>query len=137
MTNGAEIVTAETPGEYTQLIWDGYVAMGEGPIPAGGGVTPPATTTTKGTIRLGGDLGGTADLPTVLSGANHDHTAAQISDSTATGRDVLKAADKDAARTAIDAAKANGITEIRKLTQAQYNALGGVTSATTLYVIVG
>lgn len=94
-----------------------------------GGV-PDATTSSKGKLKLAGDLGGTADLPTVpgladksnvghthaiadvsgLSGAlsgksptGHTHVAADISDSTTVGRNVVRAADSAAARAAIGA----------------------------------
>lgn len=68
--------------------------------------TPDATATAKGKIALAGDLAGSADAPTVpaLAGkadAVHTHTASQVSDSTATGRSVLTAADAAAARTAL------------------------------------
>lgn len=44
-------------------------------------------------IRLGtGDLGGTPVAPTVTGGTHHGHTAAQISDSTASGRALLTGA---------------------------------------------
>lgn len=72
----------------------------QGPIGAG---APDATTTSKGSILLAGDLGGTAAAPTVTGGTNHTHTAAQISNSTAVGRSVLTAVDATAARTAIGA----------------------------------
>lgn len=51
-----------------QLIVDSTQATGmRWSTPAGGGVGD-ATTTTKGVIKLAGDLGGTADLPTVVQG---------------------------------------------------------------------
>lgn len=40
------------------------------PIIGSGGVTPDATTTVKGKLKLAGDLAGTADLPTVPALAN-------------------------------------------------------------------
>lgn len=69
---------------------------------------PDADATTKGILQLAGDLGGTAASPTVpgLAGkanASHTHVATDVSDSTATGRAVLTAADAAAARTAIGA----------------------------------
>lgn len=69
----------------------------------GAGGASDATTAIKGILRLGGDLGGTADSPTVNSGTNHTHTAAQVSDATTTGRSVLTAATALAARDAIAA----------------------------------
>lgn len=91
---------------------------------------PDAGPSTKGKLKLAGDLGGTADLPTVpgladkaptvhahvisdVTGLNaaltgksptgHTHAATDISDSTSVGRNVLKAADGAAARSAIGA----------------------------------
>lgn len=77
----------------------------QGPTGAG---APDATTTTKGSIQLAGDLGGTAAAPTVpgLAGkanTTHSHVATDISNSTAIGRTVLTAADATAVRTAIGA----------------------------------
>lgn len=68
--------------------------------------TPDATATIKGKLALAGDLAGTADAPTVPALAGkadtaHTHIASQVSDSTATGRSVLTAADAAAARTAL------------------------------------
>jgi hypothetical protein len=69
---------------------------------------PDATASVKGILQLAGDLGGTAAAPTVpgLAGkaaAVHTHAAADISDSTSIGRDVLTAATQSAARGAIGA----------------------------------
>ncbi|MFE3051616.1 hypothetical protein [Nocardia sp. NPDC059239] len=69
---------------------------------------PDATTGTKGIIQLAGDLAGSAGAPTVpgLAGKAalvHAHAAADISDSTSTGRAVLTAANGAAARSAIGA----------------------------------
>ncbi len=91
---------------------------------------PDATTSTKGKLKLAGDLGGTADAPTVPGLANksptghthvitdvtgldtalagksptgHTHVATDISDSTTVGRNVIKASDAAAARSAIGA----------------------------------
>lgn len=41
-----------------------------------------ATTTSKGSIQLAGDLSGTAAAPTVTVGTHHTHTSSQISDGT-------------------------------------------------------
>ena len=66
------------PAEGQVLGWASgaltWVAAGAG----GGGSAPDATTTTRGIVRLAGDLGGTADAPTVpgLAGkaaASHTH----------------------------------------------------------------
>lgn len=108
MTTGAAgstasaTITGTAPNQTLNLT----IPQGQqGPVGAG---APDATTTTKGSIQLAGDLGGTAAAPTVpgLAGkanTSHTHTAANISDSTATGRSVLTATDAAAARTAIGA----------------------------------
>lgn len=85
--------------------WTMDLTLPEGPV---GPAAPDADATTKGILQLAGDLGGTATSPTVpgLSGkANtvHTHTATDITDSTAVGRDVLTAATQAAGRTAIGA----------------------------------
>ncbi|MFI6368938.1 hypothetical protein ACIBG0_40205 [Nocardia sp. NPDC050630] len=81
------------------------------PGPAGP-AAPDATSSVKGIIKLPGstpgELGGTADHPTVTgwsgkSDVGHTHVAADITDSTTTGRAVLTAASAAAARTAIGA----------------------------------
>lgn len=69
---------------------------------------PDATDSVKGILQLTGDLGGTAASPTVPGLADkadlvHTHVATDITDSTATGRSVLTAANAGAARTAIGA----------------------------------
>jgi hypothetical protein len=120
---------------------------------SGGSTVSDATTGTKGIIQLAGDLAGTAAAPTVpglagkvdttdprLSDARtptaHTHTAAQISNSTATGQSLVTAADAAAARTTLGAPLGTGVTEIRVLTAAAYAALG-TKNATTLYFVVG
>lgn len=77
----------------------------QGPVGAG---APDATTTTKGSIQLAGDLAGTAAAPTVpgLAGkanTTHTHVAADISNSTAVGRNLIIATDAATARSAIGA----------------------------------
>lgn len=74
----------------------------------GAASVPDATSTTKGKLQLAGDLAGTAAAPTVpgLAGkadTGHTHPASDVSDSTATGRAVLTAADAATARGAIGA----------------------------------
>lgn len=106
-----------------------------------GGSVSDATATVKGVVQLAGDLSGTAAAPTVpgLAGkanTSHTHTAAQLSDATTVGRSVLTAADAAAARSALSAVLGTGITEVRALTQAQYDALT-TKPATTLFVIQG
>lgn len=64
----------------------------------GGGSTSDATTVLKGRVRLGADLGGTADDPWVVSGEHHTHTAVQVSDSTVTGRALMTAVSATTAR---------------------------------------
>jgi hypothetical protein len=81
------------------------------PGPAGP-PAPDADATTKGILRIAGDLGGNAANPTVpgLAGKAplvHGHAAADITDSTAVGRGVLTAATQSAARGAIGAGTSN------------------------------
>lgn len=76
------------------------------------GTVSGATAGSLGTVQLAGDLGGTATAPTVpgLAGkanASHTHTAANISDSTATGQSLMTAANAAAARTSIGAGTSN------------------------------
>ena len=73
-------------------------------IEGGGGGGQDATTVIKGIIRLGGDLSGIADAPTVTSGANHSHTAAQVSDATVTGRALMTTASATTALATLGAA---------------------------------
>lgn len=73
----------------------------------------------------------------------HTHTASQVSDSTATGRSILTAADAAAVRTASGAGRVDStdasVLNVVKVTAAAHAALvsGGTTVATTLYVLVG
>lgn len=105
---------------------------------SGGTGVPVATMTQKGIIQLSGDLGGTASAPTVVSGVNHGHTAAQVSDASTVGRAVLTAATAAAARTTLGAGNVTGtgVSAIVVLTQAAYTALATKDPA-TLYVIQG
>lgn len=73
---------------------------------------------------------------TTAKAGDYQPTSANISDSTATGRSLITAADAAAVRTISSAPFGNGITEIRLLTQAAYDAIG-TKSATTLYVVQG
>lgn len=83
---------------------DGVTAWSVLPYSAGGsGGGSDATAVVKGSVRLGGHLGGTADNPTVVSGEGHTHTAAQVSDATTTGRSLLTASTAAAARTTLAA----------------------------------
>jgi hypothetical protein len=82
---------------------DGKVPAAQLPPSSG---APDATTTVKGIVKLAGDLGGTAELPTVpgLAGKAatvHTHTAAQITDFTA-AVNALIAAVVDAAPASLD-----------------------------------
>lgn len=52
-------------------------------------------------VALSGSYADLDNIPTTFTPAAHTHTASQISDSTATGRSVLTAADAAAARTAL------------------------------------
>lgn len=77
---------------------------------------------------------------TTAKAGDYQPTAANISDSTTTGRSVLTAASATAARTAIGAGVVDSadssVLQVIRLTQAAYDALG-TKVATTLYVIVG
>lgn len=94
-------VAAATNGQFLGKVagvWTG--------VTGGGGSAPDATTSTKGIVKLAGDLSGTADLPTVpaLSGKAplvHTHTAAAITDF-ATAVNALIAAVVDAAPASLD-----------------------------------
>ncbi|OBA62177.1 hypothetical protein A5780_19145 [Nocardia sp. 852002-20019_SCH5090214] len=77
-----------------------------------GPAAPDATSSVKGIIQLTGDLAGTAASPTVpgLAGKApvvHSHVAADISDSTTIGRNVLTASSQANARSAIGAGTSN------------------------------
>ena len=82
-------------------------------------------------------LGTTA---TTAKAGNYAPNAAAISDATTVGRNVLKATDAAAARSAISAGRVDSsdstVLNIVKITQAAYNALA-TKVATTLYVIQG
>lgn len=99
----ASVTVSGGPPEWTM-----DVVLPKGDTGDPGPPAPDADATTKGILRLTGDLGGTADTPTVpgLAGkadAVHTHVATDISDSTATGRSVLTAANAAGARSAIGA----------------------------------
>lgn len=72
--------------------------------------------------------------------ATHTHTAAQVSDATTVGRNVMKAADAAAARAATGAGVVDStdgtVLNVVKLTSAAFTALA-TKVGTTLYVIVG
>jgi hypothetical protein len=68
---------------------------------------------------------------------NYQPAAANITDSTATGRALLTAADAATGRGVLGTMLGTGITEVQKITQVAYTALGAGASATTLYLIVG
>lgn len=75
---GAELIAWQEAVAAAEAARDAAIAAAEG-----GASTPDATTTTKGKLRLAGDLGGTADAPTVpgLAGkaaTSHTHTQAQV-----------------------------------------------------------
>lgn len=69
----------------------GYVQGGEG----GGTLATPAA---PGIMRLGADLGNTANDPWVVSGAHHTHTASQVSDASVTGLALITTASATTAR---------------------------------------
>lgn len=113
-------ITTGNPGDPASLTIDDTnspVFVVNGVLPKGdtgdpGPPAPDADATTKGIIRLPGsvpgELGGTSNNPTVTgwsgkSDVGHNHVATDVSDSTATGRAVLTAADAAAARTVIGA----------------------------------
>lgn len=88
---------------------------------------------------------GTSDLAigttsTTAKAGNYAPAAADISDATTVGRNVLKASNAAAGRTALGAGVVDSsdstVTNVVKLTQAAYTALA-TKVATTLYVIVG
>jgi hypothetical protein len=58
--------------------------------------THDATASATGNVKLAGDLGGTAALPTVTGGTHHTHTSSQISDA-ASAATVSKVIIRDAA----------------------------------------
>jgi len=95
-------ITGSAPNQTLNL------AIPRGLQGAQGAGAPDASFSVKGLIRLTGDLGGTADSPTVpglanKANLNHTHTAANITDATPFGRTLLTVPDEDAARTVIGA----------------------------------
>lgn len=103
-----------TPSQYFELSTqvdsiDGRLTTLE---TSGGVSVPDATSGVKGIIRLAGDLAGTATTPTVpglatKANISHTHVAIDVTDSTATGRSLLTAADAATARAAIGAGTSN------------------------------
>lgn len=98
----------------------------------GSGSTPDATSAVKGKLRLGNHLGGTADNPTVISGAGHTHTASQISNSTTTGQALMTAASATAALDTVGGALRSG-SEIHVLHD---GTTGGGTRPTGYFRVV-
>jgi len=91
------------------------------------------------------DLTGRPTVPTSpdqigAASAVHTHTAEQVSNATTVGRNVMKAADAAAARTAIGAGRVDSsdgtVLNMVKITAANYAALT-TKVATTAYFIVG
>lgn len=106
--NSTPIIVVDNPNPIELNVAAGL----PGPPGPSGPAAPDATTTTKGSVKLAGDLAGTADLPTVpglatKANTSHTHVNTDISDSTAVGRSVLTAADATAARAAIGAGTSN------------------------------
>ncbi len=108
--NGAKTFTASplvpTPTSNQQAANKAYV---DGVAAAG---APDATSGVKGVVRLTGDLGGTADSPTVPGLADkadvaHAHTAADITDAGAVGAASLGAATVTEGQAAIGIIKIN------------------------------
>lgn len=62
---GSTDAVISNPANNEVLAYDANVGKWRNVAAGGGSPTPDATTTSKGTVRLAGDLGGTADLPTV------------------------------------------------------------------------
>jgi hypothetical protein len=90
------------------------------------------TTIGAGTSNLA--LGTTS---TTAKAGDYQPAAANISDSTTTGRALITTASASAARTTLGVPSVSGgITDIVQLTQSAYDALGTKVS-TTMYVIVG
>ncbi|TAH32479.1 hypothetical protein EYC59_05920, partial [Candidatus Saccharibacteria bacterium] len=58
-------VTLNNPADNEVLTYDAGTGKWKNAAVSGGGVVPDATATTKGSIQLAGDLGGTAGAPTV------------------------------------------------------------------------
>lgn len=112
VTTGAAGSSASASVHGGPPAWTVDLTIPRGDTGATGPAAPDATSSVKGIVKLSGgtpgELGGTADHPRVTgwsakSDVGHTHTAADISDSTATGRAVLTAATQSAARTAIGA----------------------------------
>lgn len=86
--------TGATTGQVPVLQGDGSLAFGT--VSAGDGSVSDATDSAKGVVRLAGDLGGTADAPTVpgLAGkaaTGHTHTSTSISDFSEAAQDAAAA----------------------------------------------
>ena len=93
-------------------------------------------TAARAAIGAGTSSLGLGTSPSTAKAGDWKPASADVTDSTATGRAVLTAANQAAARTAVGAVEAAGITKIQVITQAAYDALGAK-DATTLYVITG
>lgn len=106
---------------------NGTSLLGSGDITIGGSgtgdVTGPASSTASNFALFDGTTGkllkDTGVKAADFAAASHTHVATAISDSTATGRSVLTAADAAAARTAISAAAATHTHDIADVTGLQ------------------
>ncbi len=78
---GSTDVALSNPANNEVLTYDAGVGKWKNAVISGGGSTPDATTSTKGKLQLAGDLGGTADAPTVpgLSGKADDTAVVHVS----------------------------------------------------------
>ncbi|MET7752298.1 MULTISPECIES: hypothetical protein [Actinomycetes] len=111
-------VTTGEPGDPAWITISGGPAFVlDAVLPKGdtgntGPAAPDASGTVKGILKIAGDLGGDANTPTVPALAGkaplvHSHVAADISDSSTVGRNVLTASTQASARSAIGAGTSN------------------------------
>lgn len=89
--------------------------------------------TTAGTVAAGDD----ARLSDARTPTAHAHLSTGISDSTATGRAVLTAADAEAARTAIDAPSSAQLAGVQATAEAALPKAGGTITGQTTHAVLG
>ena len=82
-------ITGSAPNQVLNLTIPQGIKGDTGDV---GPSAPDASATVKGISKLTNDFGGTADLPTVVSGTHHTHTSSQVTDATdaATSGTVVK-----------------------------------------------